>query len=222
MVVPTPTIATTYNAPDCDENTFSVTVGSAAKPVISGATYSITDKNGDAISGVLPGNSHTPADANNFDFTNIPAGSGYIVTVTTATAECTASDNCGNPVNGAAVKKEESTLTEEVVKKEEAVAEKVLETFDIELKSGTQVKAMPNPFTDRIRFNLVSGVSGMGSLELFNVMGQKVGTVYQGYIQAGRPLNQEYSVPETNRNALIYVFKVGDQQVTGKLIGMKQ
>ena len=81
---------------------------------------------------------------------------------------------------------------------------------------------MPNPFTDRIRFNLVSGVSGMGSLELFNVMGQKVGVVYQGYIQAGRPFNQEYNVPETNRNALIYVFKVGDQQVTGKLIGLRQ
>ena len=223
QVIPTPTIATTYNAPDCDENTFSVTVGSAAKPVVAGASYSITDKNGGAIAGVSPASPYVAPNANNFDFTNIPAGSGYIVTVTTATASCTASDNCGSP-DPSIGRKEETTLTEEAInnKKEEAVAEKGLETFDIELKSGTQVKAMPNPFTDRIRFNLVSGVSGMGSLELFNVMGQKVGVVYQGYIQAGRPFNQEYNVPETNRNALIYVFKVGDQQVTGKLMGLRQ
>ena len=223
QVIPTPTIATTYNAPDCDENTFSVTVGSGANPVIAGASYSITDKNGDAILGVSPASPYVAPNANNFDFTNIPAGSGYIVTVTTATASCTASDNCGTP-DPSITRKEDTKLTEEAVntKKEEAVADKGLETFDIELKSGTQVKAMPNPFTDRIRFNLVSGVSGMGSLELFNVMGQKVGVVYQGYIQAGRPFNQEYSVPETNRNSLIYVFKVGDQQVTGKLIGLRQ
>jgi hypothetical protein len=62
-----------YNAPACDQNTFSVTVSS----VISGATYSIFDKNGNAIVGVSPSSPHVVSNNSNFDFSNIPAGSGY-------------------------------------------------------------------------------------------------------------------------------------------------
>jgi hypothetical protein len=95
------------------------------------------------------------------------------------------------------------------------------DTYNIKLVSPTKVNAVPNPFTDKIRFNLVSTISGMGSLELYNMLGQKVGVVYQGYVQAGQELTKEYLVAKEKRGSLIYVFKVGDQRVTGKLIGLK-
>ena len=74
---------------------------------------------------------------------------------------------------------------------------------------------------DKVRFNLTSGASGYGSLELYNTLGQKIAVVYQGYVQAGRQVNKDYLIPKGQRNTLIYVFKVGEQQVTGKLMGLK-
>jgi hypothetical protein len=64
-----------------------------------------------------------------------------------------------------------------------------------------------------------SYVSGHGSLEIYNTLGQKISTVYQGHIEAGRSLVREFTVPRTQRAALVYVFRVGNERVTGKLIG---
>ena len=89
------------------------------------------------------------------------------------------------------------------------------------LTSKLQVQAAPNPYNDKIRFVIESPVSGQGSLEVFNLLGQKLETVYQGYIMAGRGQTVEYNVPLTNRTTLIYLLKVGDQQVTGKLLNTK-
>jgi hypothetical protein len=81
--------------------------------------------------------------------------------------------------------------------------------------------AAPNPFNDRVRFTLESAVSGKGSLELYNMLSQKVKTVFQGYIQKGQVQTIEYSVPGTQRTNLFYVFRVGDQKTTGMLIDLK-
>jgi hypothetical protein len=83
------------------------------------------------------------------------------------------------------------------------------------------VNATPNPYTEKVRFDLVSGLSGYGTLELYNALGQRVGIVYQGYVQAGRPFVREYSITKGSKSTLIYVFKVGDQKVTGKLINLR-
>lgn len=94
---------------------------------------------------------------------------------------------------------------------------------EIELISDpkTNVIAAPNPFNDRIRFTLKSAVSGQGSLELYNTLGQKVKTVFRGYVNANQKQNIEYAVPGSQRSNLIYVFRVGNEQTTGKLIGLK-
>jgi hypothetical protein len=84
-----------------------------------------------------------------------------------------------------------------------------------------QVTASPNPYNDKVRFTIESPVSGQGSLEVYNLIGQKVETVYQGYLMAGRGHTVEYNVPQAKRTTLIYVLKVGGQQVTGKLINVR-
>ncbi|HWJ02850.1 MAG TPA: SprB repeat-containing protein, partial [Verrucomicrobiae bacterium] len=84
-----------------------------------------------------------------------------------------------------------------------------------------QVIASPNPYTDNVRFTIESPVSGQGSLEVFNLVGQKVQTVYQGYLTAGAAQTVEYKVPVANRTTLIYVLTVGGQRVTGKLLNIK-
>jgi hypothetical protein len=82
----------------------------------------------------------------------------------------------------------------------------------------SKVLASPNPFNDKIRFTLEPTATGQGSLELYNMLGQKVKTVFQGRVEKGQIQNIEYSVPITKRADLIYIFILGNQKVTGKLI----
>jgi hypothetical protein len=97
------------------------------------------------------------------------------------------------------------------------------------IKSGTEaslsqspsVKAYPNPFGDRINFVVTSPVSGRGSLEVFNALGQRVKTVFQGNVVKGA---QSYSLqlPIRQQANLIYVLRVGDKQVSGKILQLNQ
>jgi hypothetical protein len=80
------------------------------------------------------------------------------------------------------------------------------------------VTAYPNPYNDQVRFVLESPVSGQGTLEVYNMVGQKLQTVYNGYIIAGKGQTIDYKVPVQNRENLVYILRVRDQQVTGKLI----
>jgi hypothetical protein len=85
----------------------------------------------------------------------------------------------------------------------------------------TKVLAAPNPFNDRVRFTMESGVSGQGSLEIYNTLGQRISLVFHGYVEAGKPMVKEFSVPSVQRGMLVYVFRVGNEKVTGKLISSK-
>jgi hypothetical protein len=80
------------------------------------------------------------------------------------------------------------------------------------------VLAYPNPYNDNVRFVILSPVSGHAMLDVYNMLGQKVQTVYQGFIAADRAQEVSYRVPIANRKNLIYILRIGDKQATGKLI----
>jgi hypothetical protein len=79
------------------------------------------------------------------------------------------------------------------------------------------VSAYPNPFSDNINFQVETKQSGQGTLEVYNMTGQKIKTVFSGYMNAGR---QRFSmnVPAGQTSALFYVFRMGNQRVSGKLL----
>lgn len=85
---------------------------------------------------------------------------------------------------------------------------------------GVSVTAYPNPYTDKINFTVESNVSGQGALQVYNMMGQKIKTVYQGFITSGQQ-NFTLTLPAQQRANLIYVLTVGDKQITGKLLQLK-
>jgi hypothetical protein len=188
-----PSISTQYNAPGCADKAFTVTVLGAT----AGYAYTITQSGNNSSQTITP---NTNGD---FTFSNLVQGDGYTVTVDNK--GCTASESCKDKAAPVAL----------------ASVLKTPDTYNIMLGTPTKVTAVPNPFKDKVRFNLTSAISGMGKLELFNMIGQKVVTVFEGYVQAGRPLIKEYNAASIQRNMLIYVFTVGDQQVSGKLIGLK-
>jgi hypothetical protein len=94
---------------------------------------------------------------------------------------------------------------------------------DNTLLIGTEPKvlATPNPFGDNVRFSVEAPISGQGTLELYNMLGQKVKTVFQGYFEKDRMQTIEYRVPTALRSNLTYLFRIGDRKTTGKLIGLK-
>ena len=67
-----------------------------------------------------------------------------------------------------------------------------------------------------------SKVSGQGSLEIYNMLGQKIETVYRGTIVAERSQVVEYKTTTKLNGGLIYIFRVGGKQVTGKLLKIEQ
>lgn len=202
-----------YIAPGCEEATFKVRVyGTETNPVIVGATYTLFDKNGNTlllngipIAGTTP---VTPENTNEFYFENIPAGSGFKVTV----------NKNGCISNLAVCQPQEVTRSLGPTSEESGLQEVKPLSIQARFGSPTSVQAAPNPFTDKVRFTFQSDVSGHGSLEIYNTLGQKIATVYQGYVEAGRQLIKEYTVPVNRRTSLIYVFRVGNQKTTGKLL----
>jgi hypothetical protein len=87
--------------------------------------------------------------------------------------------------------------------------------------AGPAVTAYPNPYTDNVKFILQSPESGHATLDIYNVVGQKIRTLYQGFISAGQPQNVEYHVPLAAQGTLLYFFSINGKQVNGKLVNFK-
>lgn len=81
-----------------------------------------------------------------------------------------------------------------------------------------KVKAYPNPFSSKITFVFTSPISGKATLEVYNIMGQRLGTVYEGFVRAGDIQNIQYNARFSNENNLIYKLRVNDKTAFGKLI----
>lgn len=85
------------------------------------------------------------------------------------------------------------------------------------------VSTYPNPFNNKINFVITSGITGNASLEIYNVAGQKVKSVFQGHVEAGQSRYVTVDFPSAAATSmLIYRLSVGHQQVTGKLLQVKQ
>jgi hypothetical protein len=149
----------------------------------------------DAVSGVLR-------------FTNLKAGKGFDIY---ADADGCASDHtdCSNYTTNSCPPSTASARQADQIQTNTQVA------------AGVKVLAAPNPFNDKIRFSVESSVSGQGVLELYNMLGQKVKTVFEGYVEKGKMQVIEYKVAAAQRSGLSYLFIIGDQKATGKLIGLK-
>jgi hypothetical protein len=83
---------------------------------------------------------------------------------------------------------------------------------------SVEVTAHPNPYTDKVVFTIRSAVSGNSSFEIFGLLGEKVTTLFQGFIEKGAVKTITYDVPTVNRKTLVYQLRIGKEMVTGKVI----
>jgi hypothetical protein len=84
--------------------------------------------------------------------------------------------------------------------------------------ANTSVTAYPNPYSTEIHFNMKTQVSGKASLVLYDLLGRKVATVFEGDLAAGFDKTVSYQPNIGKRQPLIYIFTIGDKVIQGKLI----
>ena len=87
-----------------------------------------------------------------------------------------------------------------------------------EISSYVKVNVSPNPYHDNVTFNIESNISGKAILEIFNLTGQKLNTVFEGNLSAGKGQNIRFMIPEQKRSNLIYRLRVGEKTTTGKIL----
>jgi len=141
----------------------------------------------------------------NTDFTGLAAGSNPSIKVKNADGCVSAATSCSSA--------DPSCLSSTTLKT--SITPENITT------SQTTVKAFPNPFSDKVRFELTSPVAGNGNLEVYNMMGQRVKTIYQGFISSGTQ-TFELNLPTRQVASLIYVLRIGDKKITGKLLQINQ
>jgi hypothetical protein len=84
------------------------------------------------------------------------------------------------------------------------------------------VSASPNPFTDRIRFTIHAPKAGRATLEVYNMLGQKVGVAFEGQLNANETRTVDFNAPANHRSNLIYTLRMNGEQISGKLMSIKQ
>jgi hypothetical protein len=84
-----------------------------------------------------------------------------------------------------------------------------------------KVTTYPNPYRNNVRFVIESPVAGQAILDVYNIAGQKIQTLFNGHIDANETRTIDFK-PAVANGMMIYTLRIGNRQVTGKLVGLKQ
>ncbi len=89
------------------------------------------------------------------------------------------------------------------------------------IASQTELMVYPNPFSDRLRFEFVSPVDADARIDLFDVTGRIVQTVFKNPVRAGVS-NQADFVPNSTVNGVyFYRMTLGQEVFNGKVVYKK-
>jgi hypothetical protein len=81
----------------------------------------------------------------------------------------------------------------------------------------SDLKVYPNPFNTRVTFEFVSGRDANARLDIFNMLGQKVATLFDRPVEKG-VLNRIEYLPDVAPGVLFYRFTLDNELFNGKLI----
>ncbi len=107
------------------------------------------------------------------------------------------------------------SATDKVV--EEVVAKPGIPVAPNKEGSALQVQAFPNPFKSTVTFRFSSPESGYALLEVYNILGQKLGIVYEGFVDAGAVRSVQYQTKWSKKTTVIYKLSVNGKTANGKL-----
>jgi hypothetical protein len=86
-------------------------------------------------------------------------------------------------------------------------------------KSGLMV--YPNPFTDRLHFEFISPADANAVLDIFDVTGCKVKTIFESTVESGVLYNTEFIPANSVSGMYIYRLTLGEEVHNGKVVYKK-
>jgi hypothetical protein len=88
----------------------------------------------------------------------------------------------------------------------------------IQSVTSTIISVYPNPYAAEVNFDILPSESGKGSLVLYDILGQRLTTVFDGDFVAGVIKTITFQMSVTHRQTAIYLFRIGNHTTAGKLI----
>jgi hypothetical protein len=87
--------------------------------------------------------------------------------------------------------------------------------------NSADLRAYPNPFTERVRFDFVSPGSVYAQIDTYDMIGRKIATVFKGAIEEGVTNTVEF-IPQSIEGGM-YTFRatLGTKVFTGKVLHKK-
>ena len=101
-----------------------------------------------------------------------------------------------------------------------------IKSAEIEIQTGnvaqTSVKAYPNPFSERVFFDLQFAKDANAMLEIFDLRGAKLGTLLNQRVEAGQQYRLEYTPMDVVPGMLMYRLVVDGEVMNGRILYQKQ
>ena len=100
-------------------------------------------------------------------------------------------------------------------------AEAVTSTFDTPQMELGDLKVYPNPFSDRLRFEFSAPESVNARIDLYDMTGRMVKTIFEQAIEGGVNYNAEFKPEATVSGMYIYRMSMGEKVYNGKVVFRK-
>ena len=92
------------------------------------------------------------------------------------------------------------------------------ESFSTESLKSTNLKVYPNPFSETVTFEFTTHSNAHATLEITNLLGQKVATLLDGPVEGGVLNRLEYTPVNETPGMLIYRLIINESVQTGRII----
>ena len=100
-------------------------------------------------------------------------------------------------------------------------AEIATSTFDTPQMELNDLKVYPNPFSDRLRFEFSAPESVNARIDLYDMTGRMVKTIFEQAIEGGVNYNAEFKPEATVSGMYIYRMTMGEKVYNGKVVFRK-
>jgi len=94
----------------------------------------------------------------------------------------------------------------------------IAENSDPFAEYEVEFRIYPNPFKDRTRFEFASPVSAHAKIDIFDLAGRMVQTVFDNYVEENAHYSAEFKPENENSGMYFYRLQLGDAIYNGKLI----
>ena len=87
--------------------------------------------------------------------------------------------------------------------------------------AGSELQVYPNPFSNKLFFEMVPAFNSDARLEMFDMRGAKIATVFNNRVEAGQFYRIEYAPVNVPTGVLMYRLTIDGQVSHGKILYQK-